>query len=287
MKSLAAGLICLLLLSDALAAPGVVRLLQAPAWRARGATREPLQVGQELDSSDTVMTGAGARALIGLSEGSLVKLGENAELALKDMQVPAEENGVFKGVLDVLKGAFRFTTTIAGRHREIRAQVRTATIGIRGTDVWGKAEDARDFVVLLEGQISIEHAGHSYPIETANSLFMAPRGQAALPIAPVNPDDLARWAQETEPQVAAGIVNVDGKYRLNLASYPSADGARRLAGELATAGYGATVESTTIAERGWWRVVIAGYASRADAAATAGALREPFHLASPWVAGGR
>ena len=75
------------------------------------------------------------------------------------------------------RGAFRFTTSVLGRQREIRARVGTATIGIRGTDVWGKHEDSRDFVVLLEGQIEIERDGRSVAMSEPLSLFMAPAGQ--------------------------------------------------------------------------------------------------------------
>ncbi len=75
----------------------------------------------------------------------------------------------------------------------------------RGTDVWGKVEDARDFVVLLEGAISVDHNDESFALDQPLSVFMAPRDMPAEPIGPVNGDDLAAWAQETEPQAAQGI----------------------------------------------------------------------------------
>ncbi len=156
MKWIVVSILFFVLAADALAAPATVRLLQAPAWRERNATREALMVGMELESGDIVHTGPRARALLVLEEGSIVKLGENADLDLRELLPPPEESGVFKGFLDVVRGAFRFTTTLASRRRDIRARVRSATIGIRGTDVWGKTEEDRDFVVLLEGVISIE-----------------------------------------------------------------------------------------------------------------------------------
>ena len=281
--ALALTLALALLIGEALAAPAVVRLVQAPAWRVRGGERIPLRVGLELDSGDSVHTGSGARALLSLQEGSLVKLGEQADLALADMQVQADDNGVFTGFLNVLKGAFRFTTTLTNRKRDIRAQLRSATIGIRGTDVWGKAEDARDFVVLLEGSITIERGGQSYQLDTPLSLFVAPRGQPADPVAPVDSGDLSVWAQETEPQANQGVQDTDGRYRLNLASYSAEAGATRLQQELALAGYSAETEQVNVGGQAWWRVIIPGYAARADAQSVAERLRVPFHLASPWV----
>lgn len=265
------------------AAPGVVRLLQAPAWLERGGEREPLTVGRELAAGDAIRTGPGARVLLALDEGSLVKLGAEADFAMPELNAPNDAGGTFTGFIKVLRGAFRFTTTVVGRKRDIRAQVGAATIGIRGTDVWGKSEEARDFVVLLEGKIDIEREGQTYALETPLSLFMAPRGAAPQPIGPVNPDELALWAQETEPQPEAGIVNEQGGYRLNLASFADANAATGLKQRLADAGYAAQVEAVEVNGKQWQRVFSSGYATRADALAVAAQLKEKFALASPWV----
>ena len=86
-----------------------------------------------------------------LADGSLVKLGADTDFNVSLIEDGNDSDGVFVAFLDVLKGAFRFTTTDLGklRRREVAVQLRSATIGIRGTDVWGKIEDARDFVVLI------------------------------------------------------------------------------------------------------------------------------------------
>ncbi len=277
------GLVLALLSCTVQAAPATVRLLQAPAWLERGGVREPLSAGRALEAGDVIHTGSGARVILALSEGSVIKLGAEADFSLRELQEPVEESGTFTGFLDVLKGAFRFTTTLVGRKRDIRAQVRTATIGIRGTDVWGKAEDARDFVVLLEGRIDIERNGQTYPIETPLTLFMAPRNADALPLAPVVPADLTVWAAETEPQADAGIVQADGRYRLNLASYPQADAANGMRMRLAEAGYAVTVEPVQVSGRDWWRLISDGYVTRTDAQAVAARLGTEFAFASPWV----
>ena len=278
---------CLFLLAaitgDALAAPATVRLLQAPAWRERDGARNPLHIGMSLEAGDIVHTGHRARAILSLEEGSLVKLGENAHLDLRELIAPEEETGVFQGFLDVVKGAFRFTTTLATRKRNIRARVRTATIGIRGTDVWGKTEEARDFVVLLEGEITIERDGETYELYTPLSLFMAPRGQPVEPIGPVDGDDLALWAQETEPQPEEGVVSGEGQFVLNLASFTAEVPAAQLIERLATAGYAADIERVTVNDQEWQRIIISGYDSLADAAFVSESLQDQFELLSPWI----
>lgn len=278
---------CLILVAviagDAFAAPATVRLLQAPAWRERDGARNPLHVGMGLKAGDIVHTGYRARAILSLEEGSFVKLGENAHLDLRELIPPAEETGVFEGFLDVVRGAFRFTTTLASRKRNIRARVRTATIGIRGTDVWGKTEEARDFVVLLEGEISIERDGETYELDEPLSLFMAPRDQPVEPIAPVDGDDLAVWAQETEPQPEAGVLSGEGRIVLNLASFTEEAAAAQLIERLATAGYAADIGRVTVNDQDWQRITISGYDSVADAASVSEALSEQFKLLSPWI----
>jgi hypothetical protein len=281
---MAALLACIVVPLNSQAEPGArVLLLQSPAWRERGNERLPLRTGMALESGDRIATGAGSRVLLRLEEGSHVKLGANAQLSLDSLLPPPDAGGLFEGVLDVVKGAFRFTTTLTDRRRHIRARVRSATIGIRGTDVWGKAEDARDFVVLLEGQITIERDGASTTMDVPLSLFMAPRGQAAEPVAPVDPDDLARWAQETEPQAGRGIIDQDGRFRLNLASFRDLAGATELQARLAADGFACDIESVDLTGTPWSRVVIRGYTTRADAEYVAAVFVAAYALASPWV----
>lgn len=53
-----------------------------PGWSGPAAPHEPLLPGAALRSGDRVITGGGARALLRMSEGSAVKLGENATFAV-------------------------------------------------------------------------------------------------------------------------------------------------------------------------------------------------------------
>ncbi|HTT08579.1 MAG TPA: SPOR domain-containing protein [Gammaproteobacteria bacterium] len=271
-----------LLPSILLAAPAaVVEGLQMPAWLERDGARSALRPGMELKGSDQLHTGAGARVLLSLEEGSHVKLGENADLQLGTLQPPADAQGIYKGVLEVLKGAFRFTTSALGKHRQrdITARIATITIGIRGTDVWGKAQPDRDFAVLLEGKITIQREGEPEQTMSAPmSLFMAPRGQPALPIGPVNPDDLKRWAQETELQKGQGILLAGGHYALRVAQYRYAASAEAIVRQLTEAGYTSAAQPRRRGGADWREVVMPGFATRPDAEHVAGQLKEAFHF---------
>ena len=275
LRAMINGTILMLVVAHAAAAPpAVVELVQAPAWVVRGDVRQPLALAGALDADDRIETGRGARVIIRLAEGSTVKLGEDATLHLAELVQPPGDDGVFGGFLDVVKGAFRFTTTAIGkaRGRDVTARVRTVTVGIRGTDVWGKAEPDRDFVVLLEGRIDVERDGDTIALDEPLSLFMAPRGQPADPVRPVDPDDLARWAAETEPREGEGVQSIDGRVDLHLASYSESAGARRLVAKLASAGYGAVTADVTVGGRDYTRVTIPGFTDATDARAALSAL---------------
>src|ERR1700750_908895 len=121
-----------------------VEAVQYPPWLDREGRSVPLTPGTALQAADTLRTGSNARVQLKLAEGSTVKLGENARFTVERV----ENRGVFRSALNVLFGAFRFTTRALGanRKRELDIRVRTITAGIRGTDLWGKSTDARDLV---------------------------------------------------------------------------------------------------------------------------------------------
>ncbi|MEE8624221.1 MAG: FecR family protein, partial [Acidiferrobacterales bacterium] len=135
--------------------PAMVEGLQLPAWLERNGIRDSLTLGMSLQPQDTVETGPGARLLIQLKDGSLVKLGENASLTLAELEPAASSRGIFSSLLNVVRGAFRLTSAKLTRQRKSNLEINIAslTLGVRGTDVWGKAAGDRDIVCLIEGHI--------------------------------------------------------------------------------------------------------------------------------------
>ncbi|HEX5636685.1 MAG TPA: hypothetical protein VFY78_06330, partial [Gammaproteobacteria bacterium] len=68
-----------------------VEAMQMPAWFERAGVKQALKPGIELNSGDVITTGAGARMLLRLDEGSLVKMGEHASLDLTTLLPPQNE----------------------------------------------------------------------------------------------------------------------------------------------------------------------------------------------------
>lgn len=262
-----------------------VEALQAPVWRLRGAEREAVAPGDVLYVQDRLETGPGARAVLSLSEGSTVKLGADAVFNIEELTEPADREGLFTSVLNVVRGAFRFTTAAAAklRRRDIQARIGTATIGIRGTDVWGKSEPGRDFVVLIEGEVEIQRGTERVPLKVPGTLYAAPLGAANGVTSTATPDALAGWAAETEPTAGSGVLGKDGTYVLQLSSHRDPASASALAQRLRRAGYPVTSERIKLAGQAWTRVSLAGLMSAADAKALADVLVARFKLQSVWI----
>lgn len=262
-----------------------VEVLQAPAWLVRDDARMPLALGSEIRESDRIETAEHGRVVLHLGEDSRVKLGADANFSISLIDDGKDADGTFVAFFDVLKGAFRFTTTAIGklRQRDIAVQMRSVTIGIRGTDVWGKTEDARDFVVLIEGAVELDREGETFQLDEPLSLFMAPRGSAPDPIGPVDTDDLAIWAQETEPQAGTGIQKLGGQVKLHLVTYADEASALGLVERLGEGGYSAMITQLDVGGRSWFHVSQPHFDTRADAMAMRDALQSFGGLGGAWL----
>ncbi len=285
MRSLLPAVLSVLLMFTATVAGArtlTVEAVVSPAWvEHAGGAREPLVPGATLRDGDRVLTGNGARALLRMSEGSAVKLGENASLGvdrLSDRGAAARR--IVSGALDVAQGAFRFTTRVFGSpraSRDLNIRIATVTAGIRGTDLWGKSSNERDVVCLIEGRIFVQHQDQAFTMQDPLSFFIAGRDGKRQPVAPVPPAQLQEWATETEIAPASGASRRGGRHRVALAAAGDEGSASALAGKLRTEGYPARVRAYRVnggADDGLrYAVDVIGLGSAEDAAQMAAALR--------------
>jgi len=226
----------LLLPLAALAQPVRVESVQAPAWLERAGRSVALSPGVSLQANDKVVTGGNARVRLRLAEGSAVRLGERAQFMVERV----EDRGLFRAALSVVSGAFRYTTdaVLKGRSRDVSIRVKHVTVGIRGTDVWGKSVDASDLVCLLEGRVSVGSEGHpTVTLDKPNDFYRKPR-DGTPEVAHVSAEQVAAWSRETamegEPE------GVEGRgWRIVVATLPERDMALRLVRTLRGAGFAA------------------------------------------------
>jgi hypothetical protein len=255
-----------------------VEAVQYPAWLERGGLAVPLAPGIELQGKDRLVTGSNARARLRMSDGSSVKLGENARFEIEQ----ASDTGFLRAALRVLGGAFRYATQGPrdASRRSVGIRVKNVTIGIRGTDLWGKATDEKDWVVLLEGEISVAAQGHpAVQMRKPLDVYELPR-DGAPGVRPVDPDELAKWAQETEMRDDGAVGEAGGRWRVVAARPASRGAALALARDLRARGYPARVAE---GEAGAFPVQVTGLATEAQAKALAANLRDVEGVDDPQV----
>ncbi|MEK6593667.1 MAG: FecR family protein [Pseudomonadota bacterium] len=256
-----------------------VEALVSPAWVERAGTRQPLAAGMTLENKDKVHTGEGARALLRLSEGSAVKLGANAVLAVDDLleKQGASAQKLVTASLDVVRGAFRFTTGVFGRpsaERDVRIRVVTVTAGIRGTDLWGKSEAERDIVCLIEGRVAVEHDSQRFTMQDPLSFFIAPRQGKPGPVAPVSKQQIDQWSEETEIREGGGAIRRGGRYEVDLTGAVDQGAALQSRDKARAAGFPAEIETVSSGYgSSEYRARIANLPTMKDAQAAAGKLK--------------
>ena len=266
----------------------VVEGVQMPAWveRANGA-RDALTLGTSLSNKDRVITGPGARALLRLADGSLIRLGENGMLALDDLgQKKFQLKDVVTASLDVLSGAFRFTTQALTKfrgERDVKVRIVTITIGIRGTDLWGKADGTKDIACLIEGKVDVTRGDQAFTMDQPMSFYVAPKDKPGEPVAPVPPEQLAKWAAETDIAAGAGALRKGGKWRVYLADASDQGAALKTYDQLRNAGYAAEIRPVTTEAGINYRVRISNLATQPEAAALGTKLKAQMGFAEPKV----
>ena len=251
----------------ALAEPDArVQAVQMPAWLQRGASQVPLHAGLELRNGDSLITGTNARIYVQTADGSTVKLGENATLTLDGLSQQRAEQSLFSAVLNVAKGAFRFTTSALAKlkARDVTVKIAGATVGIRGTDVWGKDGNDQGVVCLIEGKIDMTGVDNrQFVMDQPLSFYKMPKGAAPLPVGPVDAEQLKKWATETE--IAQPAAQPGGKWKVDLLTVADQTSALKAYDQWRAAGY--DVHLQPVAHEGGWKytVRITQLASRADA----------------------
>jgi hypothetical protein len=255
------------------AAPATVEAVQSPAWRDRGGITVPLAAGMELHSGDVLRTGPGARAYLLLAEGSRIKLGEGAQFTFHSKSLRPEKS--FRGALDIVAGAFRFTTAKLKKAlpRDVAIRVGTATIGVRGTDIWGKTDKDGDLVALIEGRIEIVRAGQTTELAQPMTYFDAPTGKAAQ-VKSLDMETFVKLARQTEILPGDGAARAKGKSRVLVATAASEQAALELYDRIRDVGFAARILPRATQSGGWiYELRLGGYANTAEAEVAASVLQ--------------
>lgn len=247
-----------------------VEAVQMPAWTSRDGKRRPLSPGDTVSTAQEIETAASAGLVLKMAEGSIVRLGEKTRLGVQRLEVNEADGRIaVRSELKLFDGFFRFATSavakVAGQ-REIDVSLRTATIGIRGTDFWSMTDAEHDAACLFEGNIALATRDQgALTLDKPTAFWARFFNQPVKPVGNATPDELAKFLKSTELSPGKGVAVVGGRWRVVAAAAGSDAAAQALVTRLREAGYPAQVRAKEVAGKKVHEVRINGFATRDDA----------------------
>lgn len=168
-------------LADSSAIGQVDRVQNSVTAEREGATRH-LAVQSPLFTADLLQSHKAARLEATLGDDTKITLGENAALRVEDfLYTPGSTGGRLS--MRVLNGAFLFiggkVEAPTGGNVEIATNF--ATLGIRGTTVWGGPLDGAFAVLVLSGEVTVTNAGTTVTLTPNTGTTIANADSAPQP----------------------------------------------------------------------------------------------------------
>lgn len=264
-RLLLAGLV-LATASLAHAASANVQAVQYPAWLERNGQKTPLSPGDGLRGGDILLGGTDSRILIGMSDGAQIKLGGNSRFTIEKLSIQSRAgNTAVDAAFKLAEGFFRYSSSVLGKlsgKRNIDLTVRTATIGIRGTDYWAMTDVEHDAVCVFDGKVEVATKDQgTISLDQPTAFWARFFDKPAAPAGNATPAQLAKFIASVEPEPGKGVAIVNGRWRVLAAELDKQGEARDLATRLREAGYPAEVAKS----QGKHEVRINFFATRADA----------------------
>ncbi|RYF42947.1 MAG: hypothetical protein EOO25_04990 [Comamonadaceae bacterium] len=250
----------------------VVEAVQMPAWASTGGSRRPIAPGDLVSTAEEVETASAAALVLRMPEGSLVRLGEKTRLAVSRFEADSDAGRVaVRSQMELFEGFFRFTTSAVAKAtgaRDVDLKLRSATIGIRGTDFWSMTDAAHDATCLFEGKVDLATRDQgALTLDKPTAFWARFFEQPVKPVGNATPDELAKFLQSTELRPGTGVAVVGGRWRVVAAAVAGAPAAADLLARLRAAGYPALTKTKDVKGRKLHEVRINGFATQADAAA--------------------
>ncbi|MBL7000583.1 MAG: FecR domain-containing protein [Gammaproteobacteria bacterium] len=266
-----------------------INALNYPVWAERNQSRIALSPGSALLNGDIVQTGAMGRAWLALPDGSVVKLGQDTRFEIRSAELQQQpQSAVLTAALNVIKGAFRFTSgffasKFTSKH-QVNIRIGAVTVGIRGTDIWGRSIAEEDFVALIEGNITAQSAADaSVVLDQPLSRYLKKSSQAEAVVDTLSKPELEQLASETELAIEQGIANMDGRFELVLMSLTDPKSVAQMVKKFQHAGYALNIEPIVVNFEKFQRLKISGFVSRQAAKSLAAQLQQEFKLDSVWI----
>lgn len=176
---------------------GAVEKVQGSADASRAGTSRQLSARDAIVFGDRLRTGAEARLAVQLDDETKLTLGENAGITI-DRFVYNPERGAGALALRVARGAFLFVggKVEAAKGARVNIVTPSATLGVRGTTVWGGRLDGGFAVFVAQGTVTVRARRGTVTLSG---------GEGTLINASGRPDGVTRWGQ---PRIERALATV-------------------------------------------------------------------------------
>lgn len=124
---------------NALAQAGYVHSMTGSATvRAGNEAPRPLRAGDIVNRGQTIATGPKSTAVVKFEDGQLVALAADSSFTVQEYTYNKQNISASRAAFNVIQGGLRFVTGMIGatNRNAVTMRAGTATIGIRGTDVF-------------------------------------------------------------------------------------------------------------------------------------------------------
>jgi len=140
-----------------------------------------VKTGFEMERKDVVNTKANAKAQILFNDKTVITIGKNSAFKI-DEYLYQEGGAESKASFSITKGAFRTITGKIGKlaPENFKLATRTATIGIRGTQILGHIGE-EDKIACTDGQITVTSATGDTVVVDAGQITTVEPGAAPTP----------------------------------------------------------------------------------------------------------
>lgn len=156
---------------------GAVAEVQGDATAARsGARPRTLAAKSEVLYRDTVRTGDGAKLAAAFDDGTRLTLGENASVVI-DAFVYDPQRSIGRLTARIAGGAFLFVGGRIEEQARSSVQIRTplATLGVRGTTVWGGPIDGAYGIFVQSGEVVVRTRRGIVTLRAGQGTTLRPR----------------------------------------------------------------------------------------------------------------
>jgi len=147
-----------------------------------------LKTGDTLETGTTVTTGEKSSAVIKFEDGQVMALSERSSFRISEYRYNRQRVRESSSVFELLAGGLRFITGVIGASRpdNVRLNVGTTTIGIRGTDGSLHFDPVTRAVTaaVLAGEVALVTPSGTQNVRVGEFSSHLP-GQAPTPAAPI------------------------------------------------------------------------------------------------------